>query len=71
MFEDMSVRAQNAYEGLVEILFPHAGEYAEAVAEYYINEKIVKLDVNIGRYKVLHGAFYEADIIDAAVELVK
>lgn len=68
--EDIVVRMENAYEGLIEILTPKAGVHAEKVAEYYIKEKVVKLDPNIGRYNFAHGVFLEASVIDAAIEVV-
>ena len=68
--EDTVIRMENAYEGLIEILTPQAGDHAEKVAEYYIKEKIVKLNPNIGRYTFLHGAFLNDSVIDAAIELV-
>ena len=71
MYNDINIRIENAKANLIETLRDAgANNYAEDVAAYYINEKIVKLDMNIGRYKFTHGAFLDADVIERAIELV-
>ena len=71
MYNDINIRIENAEANLIEALRnAGANDYAEEVAAYYINEKIVKLDMNIGRYKFTHGAFLDEDVIERAIELV-
>ena len=71
MYNDINIRIENAEADLIEVLrTAGANNHAEEVAAYYINEKIVKLDMNIGRYKFTHGAFLDADVIERAIELV-
>ena len=71
MINDINIRIENAEMNLVETLRDAgAGDYAEDVATYYINEKIVKLDMTIGRYQFAHGAFLEAAVINRAIEQV-
>lgn len=72
MLDDMMKRADNAHNGLIEILTEHgAGEYAPQVADLYIKEKAVKLDANLGRYIFKHGAFLDSEVIGNAIDAVK
>lgn len=72
MLEDMMKRADNAHNGLIDILTEHgAGEYAPQVADLYIKEKVVKLEVNMGRYIFKHGAFLDSEVIENAIDAVK
>ena len=72
MFEDMMQRADNAHKNLIEVLTEYgAGEYAPQVAELYIKEKVVKLEVNMGRYVFKHGAFLDSQVIENAIDAVK
>jgi len=71
MYNDINNRIENAEANLIEVLrIAGANDHAEKVAAYYINEKIVKLDMNIGRYQFTHGAFLNADVIERAIERV-
>ena len=71
MYDDMKTRIVNAENDLIEILREYgAGDAAEAVAALYVKEKIVKLDVNIGRYNFVNGAYLDADVIERAVALL-
>ena len=70
MYDDMKTRIVNAENELIEILREYgAGDAAEAVAAFYIQEKIVRLDVNIGRYNFVNGAYLDADVIERAVAI--
>ena len=72
MFEDMMQRADNAHKNLIEVLTEYgAGEYAPQVAELYIKEKVVKLEVYMGRYVFKHGAFLDSQVIENAIDAVK
>lgn len=71
MYNDINNRIENAEANLIEVLrTAGANDHAEKVAAYYINEKIVKLDITIGRYQFTHGAFLNADVIERAIERV-
>ena len=71
MYNDINIRIENAEADLIETLrTAGANNYADEVAAYYINEKIVKLDMNIGRYTFTQGAFLDADVIERAIKLV-
>jgi hypothetical protein len=71
MMTDTNIRIENANDWLVDILTEYgAGEYAEAIAQLYIDRKWVKLDPNIGRYKFQYGELLDAAMIDAAIAVV-
>lgn len=69
MFEDTVVRMENAYSKLIDVLVEYgAGEYGAQVADLYIQEKIVKLDVNIGSYRFCHGSALDSAVIERAIQ---
>lgn len=68
-FKDMAQRAANAENNFVVELI-RAGGISETdavkVMNFYLKEKIAKLDYAIGRISVKHGAFWDRDVIRRA-----
>ena len=46
-------------------------EFTESLADYYINEKLVKLDANIGRYQLKDGRLLDAEVIQRAIDNIR
>ena len=71
-FAPMLKRINNAQDGFVSNLMDQFG-YTQDQAEYIMNvyrrEHVIKLDAAIGRYKLVHGMFWERDILDRALTL--
>ena len=71
-FKDMAQRAENATEGFltdVQEQFGKTREEAEKVLAVFKKARAVKLCWALGRYELTHGAFWEADVIDRALQV--
>lgn len=73
-FQAMTVRETNAFERLAESL-ANIGDIdpaeAERVADFYVAEKVVKLDPIDGQPKIKHGAFMDPDVIRRAADATR
>jgi len=68
----MAIRIKNAHDNFVASLmeqFGYTEEQAEHILSVYVREYVVKLDSAIGCYKLVHGIFWERDILDNALAL--
>ncbi len=74
MFKDMVLRIENAHnkfnEQVMEVLNCTEQE-ANLIKDVYLKNKIAKCDANIGRIHVKHGAFWEKDVLNRALEHAK
>ena len=69
--KQIAQRIVNAHQQFVNNCieqFNVSKEEAEIALECYIKFKIVKLDPNIGQYKLKHGAFWNKEIITNAIK---
>jgi len=46
-------------------------EYAPELAALFIQEKAVKLDVNIGAYKFTHGRWLDDEVIQRCINKIQ
>lgn len=70
--ESMARRMVDARAWLVDVLAEVGGvsnEDAEKAADFYVKNKIAKLDLQMGRYTFAHGAYVEAAPIRLAVSV--
>ncbi|MBB2959861.1 hypothetical protein [Methylobacterium sp. R2-1] len=61
-----AIRILNAYANFAETLVAAAGitsAQADAVARFYVKNKIAKVDPVIGRISVKHGAYLDREVI--------
>lgn len=68
----MVTRIENAHDSFVGDLTEQFGftiEQAEHILGVYVREHVVKLDSAIGRYKLVHGIFWERDVLYNALRL--
>ena len=66
MLKDTTTRMNNAYDAFEALLIDIASisrEDAKKVIKFYAKNKMTKLEVNIGRVSVKHGAFLDKEII--------
>ena len=70
-FKDMATRADNAVIGWRNMLFDKgfSNSEADAILQFYIKEKLVKLDWGIGTYNVKHGAFLSKKVLKRALRV--
>jgi len=73
-FKDIAERMNNAMIGFVESI-ARFGEInaddAKVVANFYMKNKLAKMDAVGGRISVKHGAYYDKDIIVKALGMAK
>lgn len=63
------VNAENLFiENIMNIAEVNKND-AEKVFQVYRKERIIKLDAVMGVYKIIHGEFYEIQIIKNAINL--
>jgi hypothetical protein len=62
-------RQANARQGFIETCVERGFTEAEgaAILNCYIRLKVVKLDSVIGRYSVIHGAYWDDDVLRRAL----
>jgi hypothetical protein len=69
---DTNVRIQNASDHLADLIRnAGGGEWTYQIHDYYVNEKLVKLDMNIGRYQLTDGRLLEPDVIQRAIDIIR
>lgn len=72
MLEDMLHRIENGHQAFIERL-QDLGQISRAdaikVKEFYLKNRLAKLDAGIGRISVKHGAYLDRDVIRRAVEM--
>lgn len=69
---DTNVRIQNASDHLADLIRnAGGGEWTYSIHDYYINEKLVKLDMNIGRYQLTDGRLLEPEVIQRAIDIIR
>lgn len=69
-FEDMAVRASNAendFKTNVVEQFEFTEVEAEKILCVYLKVKALKLDVNIGNYKLTNGLFWDKEVMTNAL----
>ena len=72
MMTDTDTRIQNASSHLAELIRnAGGGDWTYQIADYYINEKLVKLDANIGRYQLKDGRLLDAEVIQRAIDNIR
>lgn len=69
---DINVRIQNASDHLTGLISEAGGgKWTYQIHDYYINEKLVKLDMNIGRYQLTDGRLLEPEVIQRAIDIIR
>lgn len=69
---DTNVRIQNASDHLADLIRnAGGGDWTYSIHDYYINEKLVKLDMNIGRYQLTDGRLLEPEVIQRAIDAIR
>ena len=71
-YEAIATRQVNGFNKLVDALVVAGNlneDVAVKVANLYLDEKIAKLDIGVGSFKIKHGAFFDVDVIERAVEM--
>lgn len=61
--------AENAFRKAVAEHFDKTPEEANRILRVFRQEKIVKIDPIMGAFTLAHGAFWEADVMDRALEM--
>ena len=71
MLQDTFTRMENATDVFIDLVMESGFTNAEATKIYnvYLKAKAIKLHVNIGRYTVAHGAFWNKNVMQRALEL--
>ena len=71
-FRDMAQRIENAQANFIDNVCEQFGTtkpQAEKVLAVFKKAKAVKLDAVGGRYNLTHGAYWECDVIQRAIDL--
>ena len=72
MLKNMLTRIDGAHRAFIEVI-EEAGsvsrEDATKVKDFYLKNRLAKLDSGIGRINVTHGAYLDADVIQRAVDM--
>jgi hypothetical protein len=66
----IATRISNAESGFydnVQEQFGFSREQAAKILRVFIKEKVAKLDVSVGRYKLTHGAFWDKQVMENAL----
>lgn len=72
MMADTETRIQNASNHLCELIRnAGGGDWTFMIHDYYINEKLVKLDANIGRYQLKDGRLLDPEVIQRAIDNIR
>lgn len=72
-YQNMAKRMDNAIVSFCETLqsfVPMDDATAKKVLAYYVKHRLVKRDLALGKYHVIHGAFLDVDTIKKAIVLV-
>lgn len=72
-YQNMAARMDRAVSSFCETLqsiVPMDDATAKKVLAYYVKHRLVKRDIAQGRYHIVHGAFFDVDVIKKAVVLV-
>jgi len=69
--EDTKTRILNAQNSLIDLCSNYTKEYAPELAALFIQEKAVKLDVNIGAYKFTHGRWLDDEVIQRCINKIQ
>lgn len=71
MTRDIAQRITNAENNFVETVmsFGFTREQGQHILTAYRLLKVVKLDTNIGRYTVKHGAFWDSETLQKALRV--
>jgi hypothetical protein len=68
----MFTRIENAIDGFISTVMEQFGttlEDAEKVLRVFKMCKVVKLDASMGRYNLTHGAYWDKEVIQNAINL--
>ena len=69
---DVNVRIQNASDHLAGLIRDAGGaEWTYSIHDYYINEKLVKLDIGVGRYQLTDGRLLDPEVIQRAIDIIR
>lgn len=71
-FEDMAIREKNAIDRFIAICVEQYGfteKEGEKILNVYLKEKAAKIDYGIGKVIIKHGAFWNKEVLDRALEL--
>lgn len=63
----MNTRQQ--LETSIQEQFNKTAEEARTIIDVFLREKVLKIDVVTGNSSLVHGAFWEADVMDRALEI--
>lgn len=63
------INAMNSFVEAVQEQFGKSKEQAEKVLSVFRKAKAVKFDTNNGQWTLSHGAFWDADVINRAIDL--
>jgi hypothetical protein len=69
--EDTKTRILNAQNSLIDLCSNYTKEHAPELAALFIQEKAVKLNVNIGAYKFTHGRWLDDEVIQRCINKIK
>ena len=71
MTKDIAQRIMNAENSFIEtvVSFGFTKEQGQHILTAYRLLKVVKLEVNIGRYTVKHGAFWDVEVLQKALRI--
>jgi len=72
MLEDMFTRIENAQTDFINLVvdqFKFTPEEATKILAVYKKMKIAKLVVAMGRYDIVHGAYWDKEVMQRALEM--
>lgn len=70
MMEDTKARILSAQSSLIDLCSNYTKDHAPELAALFIQEKAVKLNVNIGAYKFTHGRWLDDEVIQRCINKI-
>ena len=71
-YQAIATRMNRAEESFIKCVmeqFNKTQQEAEIILSVFKREKVVKIDARIGQFKLVHGAFWEAQVMDNALAI--
>ena len=68
--ENTKTRILNAQNSLIDLCSNYTKDHAPELAALFIQEKAVKLNVNIGAYKFTHGRWLDDEVIQRCINKI-
>lgn len=69
VFVDRQVNARAEFVSNLKEQFGYSDEQAAKILDVYRKAKAVKMDFAQGRYHLTHGAFWDKEVLDRALNL--